>query len=250
MAGLVIFFGNTFAQFSFSLLSAFNVFYIVGLGFLRRPVFYCLTGVMILGFVLMFVGSLLQRRFKKPELDAAKLGDSTKFYEHQKEYGEPESKGGKATFRFFGITLVLFAATVVFYILWDVAASTEISDMMGTIYGGLYQYSIALGAISIAFLVALIVGNVGEDLFRFYIAGYHVHESVIGAYFVLIGTPLLAAGLYSLEFCIGMAYLVAGIFLVGRDWKDVVKGDILVHYSREPDYDEYKKLKAKRKELK
>jgi hypothetical protein len=46
-----------------------------------------------------------------------------------------------------------------------------------------------------------------------------------------------------------MVFIVAGIFLIGRDWKDVVAGRILVHYSKEEDYDEYKKLKEKRGDL-
>ena len=95
--------------------------------------------------------------------------------------------------------------------------------------------------------MALVSGNLNEDVFRLYIKGYHVHESIIGLYFVLIGGPLLWG--YSLQFEIGIAFMAAGIFLVGRDWKDVVKGDLLVHKSLEPDYDAYMNLKKQQSRL-
>ncbi|NMC05798.1 MAG: hypothetical protein GYA24_11330 [Candidatus Lokiarchaeota archaeon] len=245
VAGLVMFFGNTFLQLAWSIFSAFDLFSLVGAAAYKRPVFGVLAMVMALGFVLMFLGALLQRKVKKPEVDMTKLGDSAAFYQHQKEYAEPDPSGqggqGKATFKFFGIAVTFFVATAVMYMLTDLSPGT-----FGILYRGFFQGSIAFGAVAVGFLVALVVGNVNEDVWRLYIAGYHVHESVIGLYFTCIGAPMLAISFYSLEFCIGMAFIVSGIFLVGRDWKDVVKGDILVHKSREPDYDDYMRLKAKR----
>ena len=246
VAGLYTFFGNTFAQLAWSLFSAFDLFYILGAGAYKHPVFAILAIIMVLGFTLMFLGALLQRKVKKPAIDDAKLGDSAAFYEQQKQYAEPEAAGSggksKATFKFFGVALAFFAATAGMYVLWDYLPESWVAIL----YQGFYQYAIAFGAVAVGFLVALVVGNVNEDVWRLYIAGYHVHESVIGLYFTCVGAPMLASGMYGLEFCIGLAFIVAGIFLVGRDWKDVVRGNILVHKSREPDYDEYMRLKSKR----
>jgi hypothetical protein len=246
VAGLYTFFGNTFLQLGWSVFSAFDLFWLLGIDEYRRPIFVVLVAIMALGFTLMFLGALLQRKVKKPQVDAAKLGDSAAFYQQQKEYAEPEAPasggGGKATLRFFGVALAFFAATAAMYVLWDAVPGI----WAGIFYQGFYQYSIAFGAVAVGFLVALVVGSVNEDVWRLYIAGYHVHESVIGLYFTCVGAPMLFAGFYGLEFCIGMAFIVSGIFLVGRDWKDVVKGNILVHKSREPDYDEYMRLKSKR----
>ncbi|MEX2685046.1 MAG: hypothetical protein Q6373_025960 [Candidatus Sigynarchaeota archaeon] len=246
LAGLCTFFGNTFAQLAWSIFSAFDLFHLLGAAAFKQPVFAVLAIIMALGFALMFVGAMLQRKVKKPPVDAAKLGESAAFYEQQKQYAEPEAASGggngKATFKFFGVALAFFTATIVMYVLWDFSPESWIA----IIFKGFYQYSIAFGAVAVGFLVALVVGNVNEDVWRLYIAGYHVHESVIGLYFTCIGTPMLAGGMYGLQFCIGMAFIVAGIFLVGRDWKDVVQGNILVHKSREPDYDDYIRLKSKR----
>ncbi len=245
VAGLYTFFGNTFAQSAWSVFSAFDLFTLLGVGTFKHPVFAVLAMIMALCFTLMFLGALLQRKVKKPEVDAAKLGSSAAFYEQQKGYAEPEAAGSggksKATFRFFGVALAVFAATAATYALWGFVPEVWV----GVLYRAFYQYSIAFGAVAVAFLVALVVGNVNEDVWRLYIAGYHVHESVIGLYFTCVGAPMLMGG-NGLEFCIGLAFIVSGIFLVGRDWKDVVKGDILVHKSREPDYDEYMRLKSKR----
>ncbi len=246
VAGLAVFFGNTFLQFAWSVFSAFDLFWLLGIDGYKWLAFDVMALIMALGFTLMFLGALLQRKVKKPKIDVAKLGDSAAFYQQQKEYAEPEATGtaggGKGTFKFFGIALAFFAATATMYFLWDAVPGIWV----GILYQGFYQCSIAFGSVAVGFLVALVVGNVNEDVWRLYIAGYHVHESVIGLYFTCIGTPMLAGGFYSLSFCIGMAFIVSGIFLVGRDWKDVVKGDILVHKSREPDYDEYIRLKSKR----
>jgi hypothetical protein len=250
VAGLYTFFANTFLQFTWSIFSAFDLFGLIGASALRRPIFSVLSVVMALGFTLMFLGALLQRKVKKPVVDAVTLGDSAAFYQHQKDYAEPEAsstgKGtSKATFKFFGVALGFFLVTAVFGLITDWAPPAW-SIPAYPLFQGFFQYSVAFGAVAVGFLVALVVGNVNEDVWRLYVAGYHVHESVIGLYFTCIGAPMLATGIYGLEFCIGMAFIVSGIFLVGRDWKDVVKGDILVHKSREPDYDEYMKLKSKR----
>ncbi|MBN2153260.1 MAG: hypothetical protein JW839_17530 [Candidatus Lokiarchaeota archaeon] len=249
VAGLYTFFGNTFLQLGWSVFSAFDLFSLLGVAQYKRSAFGVLAMIMALGFALMLLGSLLQRKVKKPEVDAAKLGESAAFYRQQKEYAEPEPAGarGKATSRFLLVCLALFVAAAAMYVLFDKTPG-EAAGVYYVLYQGLYQYSLAFGAVGVGFLVALVVGNVNEDVWRLYIAGYHVHESVIGLYFTCVGAPMLAGGMWTngLEFCIGMAFIVSGIFLVGRDWKDVVKGDILVHKSREPDYDEYMRLKAKR----
>src|SRR5271157_793869 len=246
VTGLYIFFGNTFLQSTFSTCTAFSLFYIFGVSWVQVGLFDILTLVMLLGFLLMFLGSMLQRKFKKLEIKATNLGELTSFYEQQKVYGEPEQASGKGTFKFFGIALAWFAATFVLYNLKNLLEPGNIPLIFATIFYGFYQYAIAICAVCVAFLVALIAGNVNEDVFRLYIKGYHVHESLIGLYFALIGVPLMAYNFFSLEFGIGLAYLVAGIFLVGRAWRDVVKGNLLVHKSREPDYDDYMKLKTRR----
>lgn len=243
VTGLYIFFGNSFLQSAFSICTAFSIFYVIGFSWIQNGIFDVLTFIMLFGFLLMFLASMIQRKFKKPELDAATLGDAATFYEQQKVYGEPKHASSKGTFKFFGIALAWFAATFVLYNLENLLETGVFPLIFTILFLGFYRYAIAIGAIGVAFLVALVAGNLNEDVFRLYIKGYHVHESVIGLYFALIGAPLLAYYIFSLEFEIGIAFLAAGIFLVGRDWKDVVNGNLLVHKSREPDYDDYMKLK-------
>ncbi len=247
-AGLYTFLGNAFAQSAWSLFSAFDLFTLLGVDAIKSPLFGILAVIMVFGCVFMFLGTLLQRKVKKPKIDASELGDHATFYEHQKGYAEPEAAGSggksKATFRFFGVVFSIFAVNAVLFVLYE-GTSGNWAGALEILANGLYRYSIALWALMVAFLVALVVGNVNEDMWRLYIAGYHVHESVIGLYFTCIGAPMIANGFFGAEFWIGMAFIVSGIFLVGRDWKDVVKGDILVHKSREPDYDKFVKLKSK-----
>ncbi len=107
----------------------------------------------------------------------------------------------------------------------------------------------ALGSIAVGCLVALVSGNMTEDVWRTYIAGFHVHEGFVGIYFALIGGPMLAMAAISVEYYIGLVFILSGVFLVGRDWRDIVKGEILVHKSHEPDYEQYAALKAKKNEL-
>ncbi len=249
LSGLVLFFGNTFLQLAYSALIAFDIFRLLGVPWLEEDLFNVLASIMALGFLLMFLGGVLQRKVKKPEVDVAKLGDSAAFYEQQKEYAEPDldaSYKGKGTKRYFLLVMLVIVATSIAFIIYDKTQGV-VSTVFFTVYQGLLQYSVALGIIAVAFLVALIVGNVNEDVWRLYIRGYHVHESIIGIYFTFIGAPLLfTSGLSPVPFYIGLAYITAGVFLVGRDWRDVVRGYLLVHKSNEPDYDEYMALKGKR----
>ncbi|MHA1371809.1 MAG: hypothetical protein ACTSRA_19075, partial [Promethearchaeota archaeon] len=160
------------------------------------------------------------------------------------EYADPTTTNGsnRGTLIYFCITIIIFSITGFLYLIF---LNLGIS-FIDILFEGFYSYSLSFGAIAVAFLTALIVGNVNEDVWRLYLKGYHVHESIIGLYFSLIGGPLLLSTPQSLEFIIGLAFIIAGIFLIGRDWKDVVKGNLLVHRSKEPDYEIYKELKDKK----
>ena len=246
LIGLFLFFGNTFLQFALSFFIAFDLFTLLGVSSLETSLFYILCLVMLTGFLLIFLGSLIQRKFKKPEVDASKLGEQADFYEHQQQFAEPKETREKGVSRFFLILLILIIITAII----TTAYNWTMEGTLYSVWRGFYAYTFAFGAVGIAFLVAMVVGNVNEDMWRLYIRGYHVHESVFGIYFAMIGAPLLATyAFYTLQFAIGMVFIVAGIFLIGRDWKDVVAGRILVHYSKEDDYEEYKKLKENREKL-
>jgi hypothetical protein len=247
LAGLVIFFGNTFLLFTYSVFISFNLFSILDIYEYKGPVFAILASIMGAGFLLMFLGGILQRKFQRPEekKDVEKMGIKKEYYEQQKEYGAPKEVKGKDAFIYLWIVLAFIGATVVLYILYNI----QYSYIIDTLHQGVYFYTISFGSVAIAILVAFIVGNINEDVMRFYIGPYHVHESIIGIYFALIGGPLLSYSIYSVEFCIGLAFLVSGIFLVGRDWKDIVQGEMLVHKSREADFEQYKKMREHKDEL-
>ncbi|MFX0099416.1 MAG: hypothetical protein ACFFCS_07520 [Candidatus Hodarchaeota archaeon] len=251
LVGLVIFFGNTFVLFTFSLFHSFNLFSLLNISGVKDLAFSILALVMATGFLLMFIGGVLQRKFQgtEEEKDVEKLGIDKELYEKQKEYGAPKEVKGRDAYIFLWITLIFFALTAVFYLLDNVLPWSPWSYLLYNFNRGFYHYSVAFGAVAVAILVSFIVGNINEDVMRFYIGPYHLHESVIGIYFAMIGGPLLSYWFYSLEFCIGLAFLVSGIFLVGRDWEDVVKGEMLVHKSREADYEKYKKMKEHQEEL-
>ena len=239
VAGLLVFFGNTFLQFACSLLLAFDVFAFFGVAWLGSAIFRALAMVMATGFGLMFLGSLLQRRFTKSDPDETTLGEDKEFYEHQKQFADPEGDRGKGLQRFFGIALAWFAVTIVLNsIPWR-------GPVVDAVASGFYGISIAWGVIGVGMLVSLVVGNVNEDVWRLYIRGYHVHESVFGIYFALIGGPLLVFPAMSLEFSLGLVFVASGVFLIGRDWKDVSRGLLFVHKSKEADYDTYTNLKKK-----
>lgn len=240
LIGLATFFGNTFPQLACSLLLAFDVFALLGVPALGPAIFRVLAMVMATGFGLMFLGSLLQRRFARPRVASDALGESKEFYEQQLAYAEPEGERGKGVQRFFLIAFAWFAITIVLQALpWS-------DPVLAALASGFYSLSISWGVIGVGVLVALVVGNVNEDVWRLYIRGYHVHESIIGIYFALIGGPLLVFGAFSLEFWLGLVFLASGVFLVGRDWKDVSRGLFLVHKSKEPDYEAYEALKKQR----
>ncbi len=227
---------------------AFNIFALIPFPDLRTIVFVVLFGIMIGGFFLMFIGSRLQKVVEKAEakvkgatngMNQANLSKSeAEFLNHQQEYAAPRGPERRGTMKFFVITLFVLVLAIVFQAL-----------SIQPFASGFYAYTVALGSIAVACLTALVTGNMTEDVWRTYIAGFHVHESFVGIYFALIGGPMLAIPASMMEFYMGLIFVVAGVFLVGRDWRDVVKGEILVHKSKEPDYEQYAALKAKKNEI-
>ncbi len=246
--GFVAFFGNTFLFLLYSVFVAFNIFALIPVPDLRIIVFWILFGIMFGGFALMFLGSRLQKVVEKAEatekgvtngINQANLSKTeTEFLNHQQEYAAPKGPERRGTMKVFGLTLLIIACAVLFGVL-----SIE------PLARALYAYSVAFGLIAVGCFVALVSGNMTEDVWRTYLAGYHVHESFVGIYFALIGGPMLAFAALSVEYYVGLIYIVSGVFLLGRDWRDVVKGEILVHKSKEPDYEQYAALKAKKNEI-
>ncbi len=218
-------------------------------------VFWVLFGIMMGGFLLMFIGSRLQKVVEKAEarekggefgINQAKLSKAeAEFVNHQQEYAAPRGPERRGTLKFFVVTLIVIVCSVLF----EVLSNQPFAQGFQYLAWGFSAYSIALGSIAVACFVALVSGNMTEDVWRTYIAGYHVHESFVGIYFAVIGGPMLAMAAFSVEYYIGLIFVVAGVFLVGRDWRDVVKGEILVHKSKEPDYEQYAALKAKKNEI-
>ncbi len=246
--GFVAFFGNTFLFLIYSVFVAFNIFSLIPIPDLRIMVFWVLFGIMMGGFLLMFIGSRLQKVVEKAEarekggefgINQDKLSKAeAEFVNHQQEYAAPRGPERRGTLKFFVVTLTVLACAILFGVL-----------SIQPFAGGFYAYSMAFGSIAVACFVALVSGNMTEDVWRTYIAGYHVHESFVGIYFAVIGGPMLAMAAFSVEYYLGLIYVVAGVFLVGRDWRDVAKGEILVHKSKEPDYEQYAALKAKKNEI-
>ncbi len=253
--GFVAFFGNTFLFLIFSVFVAFNIFSLIPIPDLRTIVFWILFGIMMGGFCLMFLGSRLQKVVEKAEAKAkgvtnginqANLSKTdAEFLNHQLEYAAPRGPERRGTMKIFVVTLIVIACAGLF----EVLSNQPFAAGFQSLARGFSAYSIALGSIAVACLVALVSGNMTEDVWRTYIAGYHVHESFVGIYFALIGGPMLFMNGSSLEYYLGLIYVVAGVFLVGRDWRDVVKGEILVNKSKEPDYEQYAALKAKKNEI-
>lgn len=91
-------------------------------------------------------------------------------------------------------------------------------------------YYLALGftLILVAVMLAEAVGHLNEDVWRVYIAGYHVHESFMGMAYILSAVPLMLTGWGFADQYIGLFYFLAGTFLIGRDWRDVARGEVLV----------------------
>ncbi|GAB4307994.1 MAG: hypothetical protein Kow0069_05870 [Promethearchaeota archaeon] len=239
----MVFFGNTFFQLAYSAFVAFDLFSLTGVPGLRELAFSALSAVMVVGFSLMLVGRLLDREGGERGEEATPRRErdderddvvDPSFARRQAEYDLPRpGEGNGQTPKFLALCVALFVAT-------GVAGLTGPQRL----FRGLYTCSVAFGMAFVACVVALLSGSVGEDLTRRYLAGYHLHESVVGLYFLLIGVPLLAwSPFYSAEFAVGSAFVTAGVFLFGRDWKDLVAGDILVHKSREGDYEEFLRYK-------
>ncbi len=248
ITGLAAFFGNTFLFLVYSVFVAFDIFSLIQVSGLRTIIFWILFSIMIGGFCLLFLGSRLQKVLEKSEtkikgtsnqIDQVNLSKSdAEFFNQQQEYVTPKGPEGRGTMKLFGISVLVIVLAILF---WGLS--------LNSLARGFYAYSVALGAITVACLVALVSGNVSEDLWRAYLGGYHVHESFIGIYFAIIGGPMMALAVSPVEFYLGLAYIISGVFLVGRDWKDVVQGKFLVHKSKEPDYEQYAAIKAKKKEI-
>ncbi|HMF32962.1 MAG TPA: hypothetical protein VKK79_16180, partial [Candidatus Lokiarchaeia archaeon] len=227
---------------------AFNLFAILQVPEWRPIIFYILVAIMFSGFLLMFIGSRLEAaRAKQAEGESVARSppkveglseEQEEFLASQYQYIAPPVDKGGGTKKLLILTGIIILAAVVLGLL-----------KLFPLDLGLYAYSIAFEVAAVACLVSFVVGNLNEDLWRFYLLGYHVHESFIGIYFILIGGPLVAVSMVAGEFEIGLAFLAAGVFLIGRDWRDVAEGHILVHKSNEPDYADYQALKARQKEI-
>jgi hypothetical protein len=178
--------------------------------------------------------------------DAQKSGVNMDFYIQQQEYLSVRSGGQGQTKPIFIFTIVLSFFNLFLYIVnKGYIPSAGFLTVLASFWDSIYIYTFCLGTISVAFLIAFVAGNVTEDFMRNYIKGYHIHESVVGIYFILIGVPIMATTeFFNIRFSLGNSFLIAGIFLIGRDWKDIVKGNIFVHQSKEYDYEQYLKLSA------
>ena len=246
--GFIAFFGNTFLFLIYSVFVAFDLFVLFPAPNFRLAFFWILFIIMLGSFLLMFIGSRLQNVIKKADAGLKERIEKTNlknlselelnYFVHQQDYAPPPDSNRKGTIKVLLITSLVIGVAIVFGVL-----------SIQPLAQGFYAYSVSLGSITVGCLIALVSGNITEDVWRTYIAGYHVHESFVGIYFAIIGGPMMIIAISPVEYYVGLIFIVAGVFLIGRDWKDVVKGEILVHKSTEPDYEQYIALKAKKDEL-
>ncbi|MHA1733696.1 MAG: hypothetical protein ACTSU5_17255 [Promethearchaeota archaeon] len=92
----------------------------------------------------------------------------------------------------------------------------------------LYYLALGLSLVLVAILLAEAVGHLNQDIWRVYVLGRHVHESLMGMAYVLVAVPLVVLHAGFADLHVGLFYFLAGAFLIGRDWKDVARGEVLV----------------------
>lgn len=254
--GINLFFGTTFFLFIYSIGSAFNLFALLGLDSFKNLLYRFLSFSLLISFILIFIGSKFEKKHERFEKINTQLlkenGIDQKYFEHQLQFIEPHEQGHNQTKKFFGISILVYGINIIIFIIDTgyIRDHSEPNADLGILKSGIYIYSFALVMISLAFLIAMVAGNFTEDTMRTYFKGYHVHESFMGIYFIFIGIPLMATSSFNYSpFAMGCGFLVAGAFLIGRDWRDIVKGDILVNKNDEKDYKTYLKLKKNKEKL-
>ncbi|MHA1340501.1 MAG: hypothetical protein ACTSRZ_10235 [Promethearchaeota archaeon] len=257
---------------SFDLFSQFNNSF-------KSTIFNFISNLLILSFSIMYIASMIENRYiltkaskSDKDLDLNKLNINKKidtkeieldedFLKKQIEFLPPipknKNKFNQTRFAvrlFIGIYIVIAILYSILIYHVDDANENSIEDILFQFFSkinispsllqGIYIYAMALFFVANAFLIALMAGNLTEEMTRTYIFGYHVHESTFGILLVIIGVPLmaLAPNYATFSFLYGGSFFVAGIFLIGRDWRDVASGELLVHYTKEEDYEEYIKL--------
>jgi len=262
-----------FLLYSFAL--AFDLFNYFKIEFIKSYYFNCISALLFFSFLMMYVSSFIENKFRykkytqiehqdknleQKEIILNKIKEDgiqdvdTEFLEHQLEYMSPIPEPSKKTHQtrlFIRFSMVFYLIIAFIYELFydtfkEIGIDNSFLSLFNSpiIWKGLYIYSISFIFITMTFLIALMVGNITEEITRTYIFGFHIHESILGVLVVLIGVPLIinSNNFTSFSFLIGGAFLVSGIFLIGRDWRDVAKGDLIVHYSKEKDYEKYLNL--------
>jgi len=68
--------------------------------------------------------------------------------------------------------------------------------------------------------IPLVVGNLIGSFNRAYLGTWHIHESVFGIMWFLLGCALILFGEFN-DRVMGIFYVLPGIFLIGRDYDDI-----------------------------
>jgi len=68
--------------------------------------------------------------------------------------------------------------------------------------------------------IPLVVGNIIASFNRAYLGTWHIHESVFGIMWFLLGCVLILFGEFN-DRVMGILYILPGVFLIGRDYDDV-----------------------------
>jgi hypothetical protein len=238
-------------MFIYSILLAFNIQILLGIdGPTSDLISFCLSGPLI---IIMFFSyrhhpalgmtqdqSELENRIKNTNIDK-------EFYESQKEYFPPKEQGNKQFRILIILALALYIPTIVLLIFREYNRVMEISYplYLDYIWNALFFYSFVFSLILICLFVLNMAGKQNTIWQRLYVFGFHIHESTFGILLILIGVPYIMTigNVYTFQFFMGSGLIVTGVTLIGKDWKDVVKGDFVVHKSKEKDYSEYMKMK-------
>jgi hypothetical protein len=76
--------------------------------------------------------------------------------------------------------------------------------------------------------IPLLVGKLVTTFNRTYVGKWRIHESIIGILWFLIGCLLVLYGEFN-DRIIGILYIFPGVFLIGRDYLDVMHFKIIEH---------------------
>jgi hypothetical protein len=88
------------------------------------------------------------------------------------------------------------------------------------------------GICLLAILLARVAGFINVDVHKMVIAGLHLHESVLAILLLFAGTVMFFLG-SGVETYFGFVLIVAGVFFLGRDWKDLAEGKIITKAEHE-----------------